>query len=181
VTALNPATGGPRSASVFLPRSEFDAFLFAPVGTDANGMTLSVLSMLARTGVDPWGEAADLARLPGAKAIDTLISLIAELPDHVFAQIDRPTIAARIAALLPRRAIPDLVPSQTTLDKGGASAVAISLVVMALLMVGGWMLANRQQLAMDGKTQLQAPTAVSAGMPPSSGLLSQQASATGRK
>jgi hypothetical protein len=181
VTALNTTTESPRSASVFLPRSEFDEFLFAPVGTDANGMTLSVLSMLARTGVDPWGEAADLARLPGAKAIDTLISLISELPDHVVAQIDRPTIAARIAALLPRRAIPNPALSQTTLDKGGASATAISLVVMALLMTAGWMLASRQQLAVDGKTQLPAPSAVSAGMPPSSGLLSQQAGATGRK
>jgi hypothetical protein len=181
VTALNPATGGPRSASVFLPRSEFDAFLFAPVGTDANGMTLSVLSMLARTGVDPWGEAADLARLPGAKAIDTLISLIAALPDDVVAQIDRSTIAARIAALLPRRANGNGVSSPTPLDKGGTSAVAISLVVMALLMTAGWMLANRQQLAADGKTQLPASSAVSASMPASSARLPPQAGATGRK
>jgi hypothetical protein len=171
---------GSSAPSVFLPRSEFDAFLFAPVGIDANGMTLSVLSMLARTGIDPWSEAADLAQLPGAKAIDTLISFIAALPDGVVSQIDGASIAARLVALLPRGVHPDNASLQTALDKGGASVVAISLVVMSLLMAGGWMLANRQQSAEGGKPHLQASSAVPGDMPPSSGPLSQ-AGATGRK
>ena len=43
---------------------EFDDFLFAPVGEEQNGMMLSVVSALARSDVDPWQEAAKLARLP---------------------------------------------------------------------------------------------------------------------
>jgi hypothetical protein len=168
-------TEAPRVASVFLPRSEFDAFLFAPVGTDANGMTLSVLSVLARTGVDPWDEAADLARLPEAKAIDMLTSLIAALPDSVAAHIDVPTIAARIAALLPRRAKINLTPTQASLDQGGVDALAISLVVMGLLMAAGFMSA-RSQAAMNEKTQLRGASAASAAMPPNSGPLPQAAS-----
>jgi hypothetical protein len=34
------------------------------VGVEANGMTLSVLSTLARRGMDPWQEAERLAKLP---------------------------------------------------------------------------------------------------------------------
>jgi hypothetical protein len=40
-----------------LPRSEFGAFLFASIGEESNGMALSVISALARLGIDPWQEA----------------------------------------------------------------------------------------------------------------------------
>lgn len=42
--------------------SEFDAFLFAAIGEDRNGMPLSVVSFLARMDLDPWYEASSLAR-----------------------------------------------------------------------------------------------------------------------
>ena len=44
-----------------LQQSGFNAFLFAPVGTEANGMTLSLVSVFARAGNDPWAEAGSLA------------------------------------------------------------------------------------------------------------------------
>ena len=65
------------SASVSHLGSEFDDFLFAPIGEDRNGMLLSVLSALARLDVDPWQEAAQLAGLPGETATQRLASLIA--------------------------------------------------------------------------------------------------------
>ncbi|HZL59045.1 MAG TPA: hypothetical protein VFC38_05045 [Stellaceae bacterium] len=77
-----------RAVSVSLLGSEFDDFLYAPVGEDGNGMRLSVLSALARLDVDPWQEAAKLARLPGKTAIERLASLIAALPDGPSAQRD---------------------------------------------------------------------------------------------
>jgi hypothetical protein len=43
-----------QATSVFLPRSEFDEFLFASVGDDSNAMPLSVLSMLARLDIDAY-------------------------------------------------------------------------------------------------------------------------------
>ena len=78
---------------------EFDDFLFAPIGEEPNGMSLSVVSALARSNVDPWQEAARLARLPVQAATQRLTSLIAALPGR---QIDGGAIAARLIALLPR-------------------------------------------------------------------------------
>jgi hypothetical protein len=53
-----------RSAMTALLGPEFDAFLYAPVDEEGNGVLLSVLSALARLDVDPWREAAELARMP---------------------------------------------------------------------------------------------------------------------
>lgn len=53
-----------RSTSVSVLGSEFDDFLFAPIGEDKNDMPLSMLSALARLDIDPWQEAAELSRLP---------------------------------------------------------------------------------------------------------------------
>lgn len=91
-----------RSASVTRPGSEFDDFLFAPIGDERNGMLLSVLSALARLDVDPWLEAASLARMPRETATARMASLIAALPDRLSAQPDTATVAARLIALLPR-------------------------------------------------------------------------------
>jgi hypothetical protein len=44
-------------ASSFERNSEFDSFPFAPLGEERNGMSLSVLSAIARFDVDPWHEA----------------------------------------------------------------------------------------------------------------------------
>jgi len=80
--------------------SEFDDFLFAPIGEDRNGMLLSVLSMLVRLDVDPWQEAAKLARLSTETATQRLASLIGALPDPLSVH---PGLGAapRLIALLP--------------------------------------------------------------------------------
>ena len=93
-----------RPASVSALGSEFDDFLFAPIGEDRNGMLLSVLSALARLDFDPWEEAAKLAQLPEETATRKLASLIAALPDGPAARPDPGMIAPRLIALLPRRA-----------------------------------------------------------------------------
>lgn len=92
------------SASISRLGSEFDDFLFAPIGEDRNGMLLSVLSALARLDIDPWQEAAKLAGLPEESATQRLASLIAELPDEPAAHPGPATIAARLIALLPHPA-----------------------------------------------------------------------------
>ena len=61
-------------ATVVAQRSEFDRFLFAPIGEEKNGMLLSVLSALARLDLDPWREAAELARMPKHTAKQRLTS-----------------------------------------------------------------------------------------------------------
>lgn len=93
-----------RTHSLFFPRSTFDAFLYAPVGVEKNGMELSVVSALARFGVDPWQEAARLATLPQELAADGLRLLLDRLPGEVWRSSDTPAIAARLVKLLPRAA-----------------------------------------------------------------------------
>ena len=86
-----------------VPGSEFNDFLFAPIGEDKNGMLVSVLSGFARSDVDPWEEAAKLAQLPGEAATSKLAALIGALPDRAASYPDSQTIATRLIALLPRR------------------------------------------------------------------------------
>ena len=81
---------------------EFDKFLYASIGEGRNGTMLSVLSALARLDVDPWQEAACLARMPREAATDRLTALIAALPDEPTMDIPAKTIAADLTALLPR-------------------------------------------------------------------------------
>jgi hypothetical protein len=81
--------------------SEFDAFLYAPIGADQNGGNLSVVSALARLDLDPWAEAASLAKLPVKIAIQQLSLSIAALQEIPSACRDPGKIAARLVALLP--------------------------------------------------------------------------------
>ncbi len=116
----HPAVKMTHSASASHLGSEFDDFLYAPIGEDRNGMLLSVLSALARSDVDPWQEAARLAGLPVATARQRLASLITALPGKPSVYPDPAMIAARLVALLPSRARPD-VPSRKTLPSAGAA------------------------------------------------------------
>jgi hypothetical protein len=82
--------------------TRFDAFLFASVGEDRNGMLVSVLSALARFGVDPWKEAealADLSRADAADRLDEIILALAEVPSTA---ADHHAISSRMIALLPQ-------------------------------------------------------------------------------
>ena len=109
------------SASVSHLGSEFDDFLFAPIGEDRNDMPLSVVSALARLDIDPWQEADKLARLPGETAIQRLASLIAALPEGPTAHLDPGAIAARLIAPLPRRARSNIPSRETLLSVGAAT------------------------------------------------------------
>lgn len=86
-----------------LQRSDLNQFLFADIGTEANGMTLSVMSVFARLGADPWTEAGRLANLPKAAAADSLASMIAGMPKSLWALPDASVIAVRLISLLPAR------------------------------------------------------------------------------
>lgn len=84
-----------------LQNSSLNGFLFADVGTQANGMTLSVLSTLARRGMDPSREAERLAKLPRTDAVDGLAQIIATMPASRWSVPDARAIASRLVALLP--------------------------------------------------------------------------------
>ena len=79
--------------------AEFDKFLGAPIGEGRNGTPLSVLSALARLDVDPWQEAASLARMPTDAAAARLTALLVALPDAPTKDVPAKTIAADLVAL----------------------------------------------------------------------------------
>jgi hypothetical protein len=84
--------------------AEFNAFLYAPIGEEGNGMTLSVVSALARQNIDPWAHATYLSNLPWQSAVRDLASMIAALPAGPEPRPPPDAIATRLIALLPKRA-----------------------------------------------------------------------------
>lgn len=91
-----------RKATEFLSTAMND-FLFAAVGTEANGMSLSVVSVFARQGHDPWREAGQLAELPTAQAEERLAQAITRMPGSQWNLSQASEIAARLIGLLPAR------------------------------------------------------------------------------
>jgi hypothetical protein len=88
--------------SSFLPlRPDFDKFLFATVGEEIDGMPLSVISALARLGLDPWQEAGRLSSLGKREAVEQLARLIAELPEASRQGDEARKIASGLIGLLP--------------------------------------------------------------------------------
>lgn len=66
-------------------------------------MLLSVLSALARHGVDPWQEAARLRAMPTEAAIREMACLVEALPQDSWAlRLNADSTAARLIALLPK-------------------------------------------------------------------------------
>jgi hypothetical protein len=120
-----------------LPYSSLNGFLFADVGVEANGMTLSVLSTLARRGMDPWQEAERLAKLPRTAAVDGLAQIIAATSSSRWSLLDAQAIASRLVALLPA---PGASPSNASLaqpaTKPTMSRGLILVLALAALLVG---------------------------------------------
>lgn len=82
--------------------SGFDAFLFASIGEEESGMSLSVMSALARAGFDPWKESERLSQMRREAARDALASLISRLRGR-WTAADVPGITMRLLELLPAR------------------------------------------------------------------------------
>ncbi len=133
---------GPRRSGALNPLgSDFDRFLYEQVGADRHGGLLSVISALARLGVDPWEQAAILARLPVDGAVRALAALLARLPAGTGEPVDPIPVATHLVTLLPRapqRAEPDAAFA----DQGNVRTVtslwfkALLGVVFLLLLLG---------------------------------------------
>jgi len=113
-----------------LRHSDLNGFLFAEVGVERNGMTLSVLSALARLGLDPWQEAGRLATLPRPAAVDGLARTIVAMPASPWSLPDATAIAARLVALLPHGGG---LPAQPAPARAGPAVDRRWVFVLALL------------------------------------------------
>ena len=121
--------------------ADLGSFLFADVGAGSGGRSLTVLSALARLGLDPWDEAGRLAKQPDQEAASQLARSLAALPGTLLPDLDG--VAARLVALLPGRAVPSgsLVRSSNTGPRAAwrrtaVLAVAGVLTGVALLLAG---------------------------------------------
>jgi hypothetical protein len=93
-----------------LLRTDLNDFLFSPIANDANGMHLTVLSALARSGVDPWDEAARLAALTREGATQKLVQMLAEIPNGPSPGDQTASMAAKLVAQLHSPSPPRLKP-----------------------------------------------------------------------
>lgn len=117
-----------------LVQTGLNEFLFADVGTEPNGTTLTLATVFARLGSDPWIEADRLATLSRPAAIESLARTIATMPGSHWNLSDANPIAARLAELLPLGAIGRVVPiarAAAVRRPPRASTIAI-LVLVAL-------------------------------------------------
>jgi hypothetical protein len=136
-----------RSASASFLGSEFNDFLFAPIGEDRTGMLLTVLSALARRDLDPWKAAAELAGLPEETAIQRLVSLISTLPRGLSPRTDPRTIAAGAVALLPCRADLDVARREMLFGTGAAAnpgVFAALVIFIGITLSAHYILTHRQ-------------------------------------
>jgi hypothetical protein len=91
-------------------RTDLNDFLFTPVASDANGMHLTMLSALARSGVDPWDEAARLATLSREMATQNVAQMLAGVPNGPSPGDRTTSMAASLVAQLHSSSTPRLKP-----------------------------------------------------------------------
>jgi hypothetical protein len=142
-----------RTAQVAFLGREYDEFLFSSVGEVGAGMPLTVLSALARQGVDPWQEAANLTQMPRDVATQRLASWVAALHDGLLARGESGTIATRLIALLPRRTgvlAPIQVPPPGKGPASNVRPVAAFVIFMAFLIGLQFVIAMGQSTAQVG-------------------------------
>ena len=121
-------------------QSGLNEFLFAPVGAEANGMTLSLVSVFARLGNDPWPEAGRLAKLPKSEATESLARSITSMPTSIWPLQAATAIAARLIALLPTQSsVPRRSPPASAygVKAGPFLTIAVVLVCVACVVAFG--------------------------------------------
>jgi hypothetical protein len=102
-------------------RTDLNDFLFTSVANDVNGMHLTMLSALARSGVDPWDEAARLATLSREAATQNVVQVLAGVPNGPSPGDQTTSMAASLVAQLHSSPMPRLKPvsSTGTMPRGG--------------------------------------------------------------
>ncbi len=161
-------TGMARPVAESSLKSEFNAFLFAPIGKNSDGMQVSVLSGLAQSELDPWAEAAELALLPVKNAVERLALLIGKMPDKGWAYPEPVAVATRLIALLPKQ-----------FSESGATAVPtirglmsskpwwVYVAVMAVVLGSQFLIASHQVPQKTGNTETKDSSSVAPQVPPS--------------
>jgi hypothetical protein len=88
------------ASNVVTHRPGLDDFLYAAIGEEGNGMSLTVVSALGRLGFDPWIQADRFSAMSKAAAAQLLGPMLARLPKGLWSA-DAQSIADRLVELLP--------------------------------------------------------------------------------
>lgn len=129
-------------------RKDFDDFLFAPVGQDFDGTPLTLVTALARLGIDPWEEAAEIASLAHDPAMQRLASRLDAIPNRPSSGEDTGKVTTRLLALLhrsnPRKSpLPETPrPSDAEMPPKRVNVAIYWLIAMAVLLVAQWALST---------------------------------------
>ena len=125
--------------------TDFDRFLYAYVGEDGNGSVVTVLSTLARLGLDPWKEASELGALSRDAASSRLSKLLASFRDVPALVRDHGSIAEKLTRLLPehrsRVSGRSRSPASqvTPVSRGAVIAIFMILMIIAqVFLFGAW-------------------------------------------
>jgi hypothetical protein len=156
-------------------KSEFNAFLFAPIGflfapigKNSNGMQVSVLSGLAQSELDPWAEAAELALLPGNSAIERLALLIGKMPDKGWAYPEPVAVATRLIALLPKQfSESSEIPVPTFGGLMNSKPWWVYVAIMSFVLGSQFLIASHQVPQKTGNTETKESSSVAPQVPPS--------------
>ncbi|MCE8456521.1 hypothetical protein [Rhodovulum sulfidophilum] len=124
---------------------EFERFLYASVGEDRNGYVVTVLSTLARLGLDPWAETADLVTLGRDVARTRLGILLARSRDVPALASDYGRVARDLSQLLPdgqtsgslKRVASTVADGRPGTNGAIWAVLAIIFMLFQMLMVGG--------------------------------------------
>lgn len=156
---------------------EYNAFLYAAIGADANGTVLSVLSAMARMNLDPWQEARDLAELSAKAAARRLASLIAAVPGGPSDPDEPGMIAARLVKLLPsqtRSILPPLPPHKELLGLKAVvqskTALYVVLGLIALVLATTWFRSRQPPSAPPNATHVSDVAQPTSASPNNSGI-----------
>lgn len=114
-----------------LNHSQFNAFLFAFVGEEKSGLQLTVLSALARLGLDPWEEAERLSTMSEDAATSALTARLADLPNDSWKTADSRSIAVQLVSYLPKRRSSQRSPQGGSLEAPKSSSSVWSLLAWA--------------------------------------------------
>lgn len=81
--------------------SNLEGFLFADIGAQSNGLPLTLLSLFARAGLDPWEEAERLSHMSKSAAASRLAAEIKRAPSCCRRPVDVGELAKSLIARLP--------------------------------------------------------------------------------
>jgi hypothetical protein len=152
-------TGVTQTDVFALKNSGLEPFLFAEVGDQRGGMGLTVLSLLARLGLDPWAEAARWVTLPKSAATACLAGNIARMPLSPQSLAEANATAARLILLLPvNNTVPRIAGSALHPSLGSVPKWLPVMLFCCALAVGMGMMTAIMAPAPSAMTPLAEPT-----------------------